>query len=227
MKTLVFIPARGGSKGIARKNLVELAGKPLIQYTLNLLKYLPEPIYPFISTDDEEIAAYCSAQGFDMGYRRPAIHAGDASPMMDAIWDALDWLVKHKNYQPDAVLLLQPTSPFRFPEEMNDAFERFEANGLQSLVSVTPMREHPYECVEMKEGEWAYLRQPTTTTSARQQYEQGYYFIDGSFYLAKVEFLRQYKGFIKEHVTELFVLDRTWPIDIDYPDDLLVASAFV
>lgn len=227
MSVLVFIPARGGSKGIPRKNLVKLAGKPLIQHTLDLLKYLPEPIYPFISTDDEEIAAYCSEQGFDMDYRRPAIHAGDSSSIMDAVWDALDWLVKHRNYRPDAILLLQPTSPFRFPEEMKKAFARFNTSGLQSIVSVTPMREHPYECVEMKNGKWAYLKQPKADTVARQQYEQSYYFIDGSFYLATVEFLRQHNSFVEKHITELFVLERTWPIDIDYPDDLLVANAFV
>lgn len=227
MKTLAFIPARGGSKGIPRKNLVELGGKPLIQYTLDLLKDLPETVYPFISTDNEEIAAYCSAQGFDMNYRRPAVYAEDSSSIMDAIWDALDWLEKHRNYRPDAVLLLQPTSPLRFPAETNGALARFEANGLQSIVSVTTMREHPYECVEMRDGNWEYLKQPQTATTARQHYEQSFYFIDGSFYLAKVGFLKQHRGFIKEHVTELFVLERTWPIDIDHPDDLLVASAFV
>jgi CMP-N-acetylneuraminic acid synthetase len=227
MKILAFIPARGGSKGIQHKNLVDLAGKPLIQYTLDLLKHLPESIYPFVSTDDEEIAAYCSGQGLDMGYRRPSILAGDFSPIIDAIRDALDWLVKHRDYRPDAVLLLQPTSPIRFPEEMKEAIARFETLDLQSMVSVTPMREHPYECVEMKDGKWEYLKQPTTATTARQQYEQSFYFIDGSFYLATVEFLRQHNGFIQEHVTELFTLQRTWPIDIDHPDDLRVASAFV
>lgn len=227
MKTLAFIPARGGSKGIPRKNLVELGGKPLIQHTLDLFKYLPESIYPFISTDDEEIAAYCSAQGFDMKYRRPSVHAGDSSSIMDAILDALDWLEWHKNYRPDAVLLLQPTSPLRFPEEILGALARFEADGLQSVVSVTPMREHPYECVEMRGDNWEYLKQPQTATTARQHYKQSFYFIDGSFYLASVGFLKQQKCFIKKHATKLFVLERTWPIDIDHPDDLLVASAFV
>ena len=227
MNILAFIPARGGSKGIPRKNLVELGGKPLIQHTLDLFKYFPESIHPLVSTDDEEIAAYCLGQGLDMAYRRPAIHAGDSSSIMDAIEDALNWLAKYRNYRPDAVLLLQPTSPLRFPDEMNEALARFETHDLQSIVSVTPMREHPYECIEMNGDEWEFLKQPKSAATARQQYEQSFYFIDGSFYLAKVGFLRQNKGFIKKHVTKFFALKRTWPIDIDYPDDLLVARAFI
>ena len=101
LKILIFIPARGDSKGIPGINLVELNGKPLIQYTLettlDLITNKTIEWIPFISTDDEKIATFCSNQGFNLEYKRPKELSGDKSPMMEAIWDALKWLEQNKN----------------------------------------------------------------------------------------------------------------------------------
>ena len=130
MKILIFIPARGGSKGIPGKNLVELNGKPLIQYTLETTRELMEnKMYdwlPFISTDEEKISAFCANQGFKMEYKRPKEYSGDKSPIMNAIWDALKWLDQKKNITPDTVLLLQPTSPLRKMNDMFNAIKKVE-----------------------------------------------------------------------------------------------------
>ena len=121
MKILIFVPARGGSKGIPGKNLINLLDKPLIGYTLDIIKELIKnknhEWIPFISTDDSEISKYCKNQGFDMSYKRPKRISDDDSSVIDAIWDSNKWL-NHKNIFPDAVLLLQPTTPIRKKEDI-------------------------------------------------------------------------------------------------------------
>lgn len=232
MKILIIIPARGGSKGIPRKNLVDLNGKPLIQYTLGTVKKLMEnkthTWLPFISTDDEEISFYCKSQGFDMEYRRPNKFSKDTSPMIDTIFDALKWLMKKKNEHPDCVLLLQPTSPLRDVNKILDAINKVKDKTTFSIISITRLREHPYECIEMnKQGDWSYLSKPIGRPVGRQQYRNDYFFIDGSFYFASISFLNKHKSFLIENKTKLFLLDQTWPIDIDVEDDLLVAETFL
>ena len=122
---LAFIPARGGSKGIPRKNLALLAGKPLIEYTVEaaLASSCIDDI--LLSTDDEEIAAVCARAGVATRYRRPAPLAGDDAPMLAALQHGLEWQARERGSTPDEVLLLQPTSPLRTAVDIDGAVERF------------------------------------------------------------------------------------------------------
>ena len=90
------------------------------------------------------------------------------------------------------------------------------------------MKEHPYECIKFNNGKWNYMvKNPRKNNSGRQVYKKNFYFIDGSFYLAKVDFLLKNKGFINRKNTKIFILKKNWPIDVDTKDDLLVASSFM
>ena len=89
--TLAIVPARGGSKRLKRKNLYPLLGKPMIQYSLDILKNLGDFATPFISTEDEEIFQYCQNQGFSMPYRRPKNLSEDDTSIIDVILDTVDW----------------------------------------------------------------------------------------------------------------------------------------
>lgn len=225
MATLGFIPARGGSKGILKKNLVDLLGKPLIQYSLDIVKSLSHSsVIPFISTDDAEISVYCRSQGFDMSYRRPAHISGDDSAVIDAVFDALDWCHYNVSEEIDSVLLLQPTNPLRSFKEAESAISRFRENDLDSLVSVTHMKEHPFDCIETYDSSWEYLKKPKSKVTNRQQHTKNFFFIDGTFYIVKIGFLQKYQSFVVEGKTDLFVLNRNWPIDIDELEDLRVAE---
>ena len=230
MRNIIFIPARGGSKSIPGKNMVDLNGRPLIQYTLDTAKELQADSdfewFPFISTDDENIAAYCETQGFDMSYRRPMALSGDTSIVMDAVWDALNWLLRVKGLTTDSVLLLQPTSPRRRVNDIIRAANEVRGETEFSIVSVTRMREHPCECIEVKRDDWGFLRKAPINTR-RQDYESNYYFIDGSFYYASLDFLRKNKTFVIENKTRFQTLDQYWPIDIDNNEDLLVAATLL
>ena len=231
MKILIFIPARGGSKGIPGKNMVILNGKPLIYYTLMTAKQLMQNKsfmwFPFVSTDDHKTATYCKKQGFHMDYMRPKKLAEDKSPMIDGILDALIWLKQNKGIIPDAILLLQPTTPLRKTANIINAIKEVNSENNFSLVSITRMREHPYECVKMNKQGWSYLSKPIGRPAGRQQYNDNYFFIDGSFYFGSLKFVKKYLTFLIENKTKFYLLDHLWPIDIDEKDDLLIAEAFL
>jgi len=231
MRILVFIPARGGSKGIPKKNLVPVKGRPLIEYTLNtcreLFSYGDYEWVPLVSTDSEEIARYCESQGYDMTYRRPAKYAQDDSRVVDAVNDALLWIRDYKNILADAVLLLQPTTPIRNSVDIINAIRLVQSRVQFSAVSVVKMREHPNECIEINPFGWSYLLNKGKRPVRRQDYDQKFYFIDGSFYFASVSFIQENDAFVVEGQTTPYPLSISWPIDIDEVDDLKVAEAFI
>jgi CMP-N,N'-diacetyllegionaminic acid synthase len=141
-----IIPARGGSKRIPRKNLAVCAGQPLLGYTLSaaLGSRLLQRV--LLSTDDEEIAAYGRASGVEVPYLRPAHLAADDTPMIAVLQDLVDWLVRDQTSRVEAITLLQPTSPLRRAEHIDQAIELFhsrpEAESVVSVV-VPPHIFHP------------------------------------------------------------------------------------
>ena len=147
MKILAYIPARSGSQGIKNKNMVILKKKPLVFYTLNIVKKITKDVYPFVSTDSKKIQKYCGKMGFKINYIRPKKLSTNNSTIYSGIRHALNWLDKNKKKTFDAVLLLQPTSPLRDVKELKLAISQFKNKNIESLISATKMIEHPYECI--------------------------------------------------------------------------------
>lgn len=227
MNYLIFIPARGGSKSVKNKNLKLLKGKPLINYTLNtaikINKLVKSDI--FLSTDSKKIYNYCKNKIKISKYIRPKNLADDKSDILDSIIHSLNYLKKlNKNY--DAIILLQPTSPARSIRELYLALKLFEKEKLESLVSVCKTREHPNEVIELKKRNFKFLLKRKNKNIQRQQYKR-FFFIDGDFYVANLNFLKKNKSFLSEKKTWPFITKKTWPIDIDYLDDFKVAQSFV
>lgn len=136
MKVLGIIPARGGSKGIPRKNIRPVAGKPLLAWTAEaaLRSRLDRLI---LSSDDEEIMAVAKAHGIEVPFRRPAPLAKDDTPGIDVVLHAVRTLGETEDYRPDAVMLLQPTSPLRRAGHIDRAIELLAADPkATSVVSV-------------------------------------------------------------------------------------------
>jgi len=228
MNIIGFVPARSGSVGIKKKNLVKLNGKPLIKYTLDTLKKLKKKVYPFISTNDLKIKKYCESNGLKSNYLRPNNLSASASNIVDVVLHGASWLEKDQKIKIDAILLLQPTSPLRNSKEIIAAIKLFKKNKINSMASVSPIKEHPYESVEIyKNKNWKFVRKPKRDIYRRQQFINNFYYIDGNFYLLKLNFLKKNKSFIKENITTLFKLKRSWPVDIDNYEDLAVASAML
>jgi CMP-N,N'-diacetyllegionaminic acid synthase len=225
---LGFVPARGGSKGIPRKNLVPLAGRPLIQYTLEAALASACIDELFLSTDDEEIAAFGARFGLASGYRRPAELSSDDAPLMDAVEHGLRWYIGERGRTPDEVLLLQPTSPLRTASDIEGAVRRFREQGTaDTLVSVHRMIEHPYECVALRDGGWDYLVQPPEGVARRQDYRGGYFFVNGALYLARTKTLLGERRFIVPGRSLLYEMPRERGIDVDSQADLACAEALL
>jgi CMP-N,N'-diacetyllegionaminic acid synthase len=226
MNILAFVPARGGSKGIPRKNIALLDGKPLIQYTIEAVrksKYIPEEDI-FISSDEDEIINFCQSLGLKVPYKRPASLAADESPMIDCIIDALKWNDVQYKKQYDCVLLLQPTSPLRTNGDIDGAIEMFMKSNAESLISVHRMAEHPYECLKLNDAGWEYLSKPNYQATRRQDYQEEFYFFNGAIYLAKTELILQTKTFFLEGQSALYVMMAEHGIDIDEISDLKLAE---
>jgi CMP-N,N'-diacetyllegionaminic acid synthase len=149
MRLLGVIPARGGSKGIARKNLAPLAGRPLLAYTCDAALESTHLDRTIVSTDDEEIAEVARACGVEAPFLRPEELSGDEVPMLDVLRHALD-----AAGDADAVVLLQPTSPLRTAAHVDGAIERFIDSGADSVVSVVrvPHAYSPSSLLELEDG---------------------------------------------------------------------------
>jgi CMP-N,N'-diacetyllegionaminic acid synthase len=224
---LALVPARGGSKGIPRKNLAPLAGKPLLQYTLEAALASRQIDDTLLSTDDEEIAAFAAKCGAATRYRRPPQLAGDDTPMIAAVEHALEWYARERGLTPEAVLLLQPTSPLRTVADVDGAIARFREAGADTLASVHRLSEHPCECVVTEGRSWHYLVPPPAAYAGRQDYPAGFFFINGALYLARTEVLRRERRFIVPGSTLLYEMPRERGIDIDSPLDLASAAALL
>lgn len=132
---LGLVPARGGSKGIPRKNLIPLLGEPLISYTFEAAKGSKSLARVVLSTEDEEIAAFGRRYGIEVPFMRPARLAEDDTPMIEVIAHCLAELYA-EGYRPDYVVLLQPTSPLRTSAHIDAAIERVRTSEADTVVSV-------------------------------------------------------------------------------------------
>lgn len=224
---LAIIPARGGSKGIPRKNLAMLNGKPLIEYTIEAAQQSGCIDEILLSTDDDEIASAGQRMGLDLCYRRPPELGGDATAMIDVLEHGIHWFGKTHGNMPDEIMLLQPTSPLRSANDIAGAVASFRSTGAQSLVSVHPMSEHPCECIIGSGESWEYLVEPPKGAARRQDYKDNFYFINGAIYLAKTEALLSWRSFIRAGETSMYVMPRERGVDVDEALDMVLASAVI
>ena len=140
-KVLGLVPARGGSKGIADKNLRSLGGKPLLQHVADCAEQSGVVDRLVLTTDDERIAELGKNCGIEVPFMRPPELAGDESPMLPVILQALEALAA-EGYEPDYVLLLQPTSPGRTPELLQRCMNIMREEDPDSVVTLAPVPEH-------------------------------------------------------------------------------------
>lgn len=133
--TLAIIPARGGSKGIPRKNIHLLAGEPLLVYSIRHAQQTPSISRIVVSTDDSEIATVAEQYGAEVIWR-PAEFSSDEATSESALLHALDYLQESEGYEPELVVFLQATSPLRQPDDLQNAIHAFHAQQADSLLSV-------------------------------------------------------------------------------------------
>lgn len=167
-EVLALIPARGGSKSIPRKNLLMLAGKPLIAHAIAHAKAARNITRIVVSTDDDEIAQVARDHGAEVPFMRPAVFAQDLSPDIDVFRHALKTL-SDGGYACDAVVHLRPTSPVRDGRRIDEAIELFLSRpDADSLRSVTPATQSPFKMWRIVDG----LMQPIVRTGDRESQSQ-------------------------------------------------------
>jgi CMP-N,N'-diacetyllegionaminic acid synthase len=153
---LALIPARGGSKGVPRKNLIDILGRPLISYAIEQARAAALVTRVIVSTDNDEIARVAQEWGAEVPFRRPAELAGDLSPDIDAFRHALLWLRDREGYEPELVVHLRATGPVRRVELIDRAIQTLlDHPEADSLRSVSPASQTPYKMWHLTDG---YLR---------------------------------------------------------------------
>ena len=230
MRVLGLIPARGGSKGIPRKNIVPLAGRPLLAWTCSAALGARALDRVVLSTDDEEIAAVGRACGVEAPFRRPAELASDTASSADVAVHALAWLEAHEGWRADVLVLLQPTSPLRTARHVDEAVAVLEASRADTVVSVVevPHSHTPYKLMRL-DGErlvdfWA---DPDAAPRDRRQGVPLLYARNGPAVLVtRAALLRERGTFYGERVLP-YVMDRISSIDVDDVGDLEIAAALL
>ena len=225
MNILAVIPARGGSKGIPKKNLKEVCGKSLITNALNCAYGSKHKMDVVVSTDSLEILEHAKSIGYDSEYFRPLNLAQDDSLTVDVVLDVLSWSAEKNNKKYDLVVLLQPTSPLRLSSDLDAALDLFFlSENATSLISVNPMHEHPVECLVTSPNGWTYLVEPEKGYNGRQCYNQNYFFINGAIYICSCKYLHETHSFIDDKKSLLYEMPKIRAIDIDTDDDLIMAN---
>jgi CMP-N-acetylneuraminic acid synthetase len=215
MKILYLIPARGGSKGIPHKNIKPLNGKPLILYSVEVARRLADDADICVTTDDDEIIKVVENAGLKVPFKRPDELATDTSGSYELILHALDFYQKQGiNY--DAVVLLQPTSPFRTAEHVKEAIELYEPS-LDMVVSVSESPASPYYTL-FEENEQGFLRRSKESSFVCRQDCPKVYEFNGAIYVMNPLALRE-KSLSAFTKIKKYVMERSLSIDLDTPLD--------
>ncbi len=221
MKIISIIPARGGSKGVAKKNIRLLAGRPLIHYTIHAAQHSKYINNIIVSTDDEEITEVASTEGVTV-LKRPPELSGDESPTIDAVHHVIK-KCKIEGLNPDIVILLQPTSPFRTSHDIDAALELFLKNGCDSVISVVETMHPPYWNMII-DGLFLCPLFDQESLRMRRQDLPKTYLPNGAIYIASAETLIQTSSFYTIK-TKPYIMPPERSFDIDSEFDLLFAEA--
>lgn len=215
---LGLIPARGGSKGVERKNIKLLAGRPLIAHTIEAANAAEELERTIVTTDDEEIQRVAGEYGGEVPFRRPSELATDDAAMAPVVDHALTYLESEEDRSFSAVVLLQPTSPLRTGDDIDQAIELHRGAAVTTVVSV--YEDHSYRWRPQDGG----AEQLNYTGDAnRRQDKVPEYVENGAIYIVDAEHFRTH-GDLRGGTVELYAMDERRSVDIDTEFDFWLAE---
>lgn len=218
---LAIIPARGGSKRLPRKNVLDLSGKPLIVWSIEAglkSKYVDKVV---VSSDDDEILNISKKNEAEI-IKRPSELASDTATTFDAIKHTIDSLQKY-----DYIVLLQPTSPLRDEKHIDEAIEILEDKNADAVVSVCEMDHSPLwsNTLSKDNSMSGFLRDEVL--NKRSQDLEKYYRLNGAIYLCKSEKLLEERSFFLKQNIFAYKMDRKSSVDIDEEIDYKIVKAIV
>jgi CMP-N,N'-diacetyllegionaminic acid synthase len=224
MKIFAVIPARGGSKGLPRKNIRPLGGKPLIAWTIEQALKVKEIDQLICSTDDHEIANVAQSFGCDVPFMRPKKLAGDFIPGAEVTIDAIEYF-ERQGERFDTALHLQCTCPFRTCEDIESAIEKYRRESAQSLVSVCAL-DYPLEWMYTvsEEGKLREIagESDQSPLKQRQRFEK-IFRPNGAIYLCDADLLKMKRTLINSE-SIAFEMTKRHSLDIDDETDLEIAN---
>jgi len=221
-KVLAIIPARGGSKGLPRKNIRPLLGKPLIAWTIEQAlasKYLDRVI---VSTEDEEIAKISKKFGAEVPFMRPKELATNEAKGIDVVLHTINWMDKNNKFY-DLIILLQPTSPLRTSEDIDKAIELLLLKKAKSIVSVCKTKHHPYWSNTLPEDRCMKDFIKREIMNKNRQELPIFYRLNGAIYLSHCNYLKEQRSFLSKQ-TFAYIMSQWRSVDIDNKLDLELAK---
>lgn len=221
LSVLGVIVARGGSKGLPRKNVLDLGGKPLIAWSVEAAKATPSLDRVILSSDDAEIMAAATVAGCEVPFVRPAELATDTASVHDTLIHALD----HLGQEYDVVALLQATSPFRAPGDI-EACLGLVAQGAPAALSLVPAAKPPHWLYTLDDSGCVRRAFEPPVTIGRRQDAPAYYYPNGAVYAARVAWYRRHRTFVDAQ-TRAHIMPPERSIDIDSRLDLATARALL
>jgi CMP-N-acetylneuraminic acid synthetase len=222
-----LITARGGSKTIPLKNMVSLEGRPLIDYVLRAAKTTPSLSRLVCSTESAVIARHCRAAGVEV-HDRPAALAEDNVPTVDVLVDCLEALGRAERPLPEAIALLEPTSPFLLPAHVESCIallrERPEADSAQTITSVAP-NSHAYNQRVLRDGAVHFVLAEERKDHYNKQLKPAFY-VHGNVRVVRTRCLLE-KHEIFGSLSLPVVIPRLYAMDVDGPEDLEAAACLL
>lgn len=227
MRVLGVVTARGGSKGLPRKNIRLLCGKPLLQYTAESAMAARRLSRVILSTDDEEIAEVGRRCGLEVPFMRPAELAADDTPTLPVIRHAVGRMEAHGDYF-DAICQLQPTNPLRRPEDIDACIELLEQSGADAVMTILPVpaEYNPHWVYFRGEDGHLYLSTGEATPIPRRQELPPSFHREGSVYVTRRDVVMNENSLYGKRVIGRLV-DADQSVNIDGPEDWKLAEAIL
>lgn len=219
MEILAIIPARGGSKGIPHKNIISLAGKPLLIHSVDAALKAKRVTRVVVSTDDPEIAAVAKKGGADVVERPPEI-SGDSASSELALLHTLSALKDKDGYEPDLVVFLQCTSPLTTSDDIDKTVEKLITAGADTALAVAPF--HYFLWSENAEGEAQGINHDKSKRVMRQENKSQYIEAGAVYVMDTIGFKKHQHRFFGK--TVMYTMDEERCFEIDEPVDLIIAE---
>lgn len=224
---LAIVPARGGSKGLPRKNIKELCGKPLIAWTIDEAKkskYVDEIV---VTTDSDEIASVSKQYGAKVPFIRPAELANDVAKSIDVVEHTIEFYKKQYQKEFDYIVLLEPTSPMRDASDIDCAIEQLLVSDADSIVGVCRTEDqNPAFLVKISEDRRITGYKDEKMTSIRRQDIEDVYFFEGTVYISKTDVLLSKKSFYHNN-TLAYEVPKYKSLEVDDIYDFIMIEALI
>lgn len=228
MKVLFVVAARGGSKGVPRKNIRFLGGIPLIAYKIVSAQKCCYEHRIIVSTDDEEIADIAKGYGADVPFMRPEELSGDTASSIDVVLHAMDWITKNDSEKYNYVCLLEPSSPFASYEDLNASLKLIEEKQADTLLGMKEVEVssdfiHP---LDKQGGLSEFYFSMENMTSIRRQDQRQEYTMNGCMYIARWDYFMNNKQFHSVNSVP-YIMSEEKSIEIDTLLDYEIACMLV